>query len=104
MNSFKRVHSFQIELNLEVLVFGERGKLEYQMKSLSVQGRELKTNSDPHMASTLGFEPGAISVVGECSYYSHHATLAPLEAGEGKKKRKKLLIEFHNHRLINVAC
>ena len=55
------------------------------------------------MASTLGFEPGAISVVGECSYYSHHATLAPLEAGEGKK-RKKLSIEFHNHRLINVAC
>ena len=87
MNSFKRVHSFQIELNLEVLVFGERGKLEYQMKSLSVQGRELKTNSDPHMASTLGFEPEAISVVGECSYYSHHATLAPLEAGEGKKER-----------------
>ena len=87
MNSFKRVHSFQIELNLEVLVFGERGKLEYQMKSLSVQGRELKTNSDPHMASTLGFEPGAISVVGECSHYSHHATLSPLEAGEGKKER-----------------
>ena len=88
MNSFKRVHSFQIELNLEVLVFGERGKLEYQMKSLSVQGRELKTNSDPHMASTLGFEPGAVSVVGECSHYSHHATLAPLEAGEGKKKKE----------------
>ena len=103
MNSFKRVHSFQIELNLELLVFEERGKLEYRMKSLSVQGRELTTNSDPHKASTPGFEPGAISVVGECSHYSHHATLAPLEAGEGKK-RKKLSVEFHNHRLINVAC
>ena len=58
MNSFKRVHSFQSELNLEVLGFEERGKPEYQMKTLSVQGRELTTNSDPHMAWTPGFDPG----------------------------------------------
>ena len=42
--------------NLEVLVFGERGKPEYLEKNLSEQGREPTTNST-HI-STPGFEPG----------------------------------------------
>ena len=42
--------------NLEVLVFGERGKPEYPEKNLSEQGREPTTNST-HI-STPGFEPG----------------------------------------------
>ena len=41
--------------NLEVLVFGERGKPEYPEKNLSEQGREPTTNST-HI-STPGFEP-----------------------------------------------
>ena len=45
MNSFKRVRAFQIELELEVLVFEERGKPEYPEKNLLEQGREPKTNS-----------------------------------------------------------
>ena len=43
--------------NLEMLVFEERGKLEYQEeKPLGARGR---TNNklNPHMASTPGFEP-----------------------------------------------
>ena len=39
-----------------MLVFEERGKLEYPEKNLSEQGRENKLN--PHMVSTPGFEPG----------------------------------------------
>ena len=42
--------------NLEVLVFGERGKLEYPEKNLSEQGREPTTNS-AHI-SKPGFDPG----------------------------------------------
>ena len=45
MNSFKRVRAFQIELELEVLVFEERGKPEYPAKSLSEQRGEPTTNS-----------------------------------------------------------
>ena len=41
--------------NLEVLVFGERGKPEYPEKNLSEQSREPTTNST-HI-STPGFEP-----------------------------------------------
>ena len=43
VNSFKRFRAFQIEL--EVLVFEERGKPEYPEKNLSEQGREPTTNS-----------------------------------------------------------
>ena len=42
--------------NLEVLVFGERGKPGNPEKNLSEQGREPTTNST-HI-STPGFEPG----------------------------------------------
>jgi len=42
--------------NLEMLVFGERGKLEYPEKNLLQQGREPTTNST-HMPA-LGFESG----------------------------------------------
>ena len=43
--------------NLEMLVFEERGKLEYPEKPL---GEKERTNNklNPHMASTPGFEPG----------------------------------------------
>ena len=42
-----------------MLVFEERGKLEYPEKNLSEQGREPTTTElNPHMASTPGFEPG----------------------------------------------
>ena len=44
--------------NLEMLVFEERGKPEFLEKNLSEQGREPKQKINPHMASTLGFEPG----------------------------------------------
>ena len=49
-------------LNLEVLVFGERGKPEYPEKNLSDVGAEKRTNNklNPHMTSSLGIEPGHI--------------------------------------------
>ena len=40
-----------------MLVFGERGKLEYPGKNLSEQSRE-PTNVNPHMTSDLVIEPG----------------------------------------------
>ena len=58
MNSFKRVHSFQIELNLEVLVFGERGKLEYPEKNHLEQGREPTTNSTHIWRRRWDLNPG----------------------------------------------
>ena len=57
--------------NLEVLVFGERGKPEYPEKNLPEQGRELTTNST-HISTP---EPRATLVGGERSH--HWATLAP---------------------------
>ena len=42
----------------QVLVFKERGKLEYPEKNLSEQGREPTTNSTHIMASMRGFKPG----------------------------------------------
>ena len=42
--------------NLEMLVFGERGKPEYPEENLSQQGGEPTTNST-HMPAP-GFEPG----------------------------------------------
>ena len=42
-----------------MLVFEERGKLEYPKENLSEQRREPTTNSTPtSMAPTQGFEPG----------------------------------------------
>ena len=58
MNSFKRVHSFQIELNLEVLVFGERGKLEYPEKNHLEQRREPTTNSTHIWRRRWDLKPG----------------------------------------------
>ena len=50
---------FLIELDMEMLVFEERGKPEYPEENLSEQRREPTTNKlNPHMASTAGFEPG----------------------------------------------
>ena len=43
--------------NLEMLVFEERGKLEYPGKNLSEQRREPTTNST-HMTPGPGIEPG----------------------------------------------
>ena len=43
--------------NLEMLVFKERGKLEYPEKNLSEQSREPTTNST-HMTPGPGIEPG----------------------------------------------
>ena len=45
MNSFKRVRTFQIELEFESVGFEERGKPEYPNKNLSEQWREATTNS-----------------------------------------------------------
>ena len=60
--------------NLEMLVFEERGKPEYQEKNLSEQGREPTTNSTHKcLVLTPGFEPWATSVGGECSH--HNANL-----------------------------
>ena len=70
----KRVRAFLIELELEVLVFKEREKLEFPEKNLSKQGREPTTSSTHIMASKPGFEPRATWVGGECSH--HCATLA----------------------------
>ena len=68
------VHS-RSNWNLEVLVFKERGKLEYLEKNLSEERREPETNST-HIwrrcqDSNLGHTGGD-----ECSH--HCATLAPL--------------------------
>ena len=43
MNSVKRVRAFRIELELEVLVFKDRGNPEYPEKNLSEQLNELKS-------------------------------------------------------------
>ena len=45
MDSFKRVRAFQIDWNLKVLVFKERGKTEYPEKNFSEQRRKPTTNS-----------------------------------------------------------
>ena len=45
MNSFKRVRTFQNELEFGSVGFEERGKPEYPEKNLSEQGREPTTNS-----------------------------------------------------------
>ena len=44
--------------NLEVLVFDERGKLEYPEKNLSGQSRKPTTNSTHIMTPGPGIEPG----------------------------------------------
>ena len=44
--------------DLEVLVFEEKGKSEYQEKNLSEKGREPTTNSTLHMKPSPGIEPG----------------------------------------------
>ena len=57
-NSLEHVRAFQIELEFESVGFKGEGKTEVSgEKPLGV--RE-KTNNklNPHMASTLGFEPG----------------------------------------------
>ena len=43
--------------NLKMLVFEDRGKLEYPEKPLQAKKRT-KNKLNPHMASTPGFEPG----------------------------------------------
>ena len=45
MNSFKRVRTFQIELEFGSVGFEERGKPEYPGRNLSEQGGEPTTNS-----------------------------------------------------------
>ena len=45
MNSFKRVRTFQIELEFGSVVFLGEGKPEYPEKNLSEQRREPTTNS-----------------------------------------------------------
>ena len=58
MNSFKRVRAFQIELEFGSVGFWGEGKTGVPgEKSL---GAKERTNNklNPHMASTLGFEPG----------------------------------------------
>ena len=59
--------------NLEVLVFGERGKPEYPEKNLSEQGREPTTQ--PTYGVDVGIWTRATLVGGERSH--HCATLAP---------------------------
>ena len=60
MNSLKRVRAFQIELELEVLVFEERGKPENPEKSLSEQRREPTTNSTHIWRRRRELNPGYI--------------------------------------------
>ena len=48
------------QINLEVLVFKERGKPENLEKNLSEQRREPTTNLTQHMALTPRFEPGPL--------------------------------------------
>ena len=62
--------------NLEMLVFEERGKPEYQEKNLSEQGREPTTTST-HIWRQGRIWTRATLVGGECSH--HCATLAPLK-------------------------
>ena len=53
-----------------MLVFVERGKLEYPEKNLSEQRREPAMNKlSPRMVHTLGFEPRATLEGGECSQH-----------------------------------
>ena len=55
-NRCKGVRAFQVEFELEVLVFVEGGKPEDPEKTL---GARMRTNNkfNPHMASTSGIEP-----------------------------------------------
>ena len=58
MNSFKRVHAFQIELEFESVGFWGEGKTG--VPGEKPLGAKERTNNklNPHMASTPGFEPG----------------------------------------------
>ena len=56
-NWLKRVRAFQIELEFGRW-FLRREEYRYLEKNLSEQVREPTANSNPHMTSTPGFEPG----------------------------------------------
>ena len=58
MNSFKRVHAFQIELEFVSVGFGGEGKTG--VPGEKPLGAKERTNNklNPHMALTPGFEPG----------------------------------------------
>ena len=60
MNSFKRVHAFQIELEFVSVGFEERGKLEYPEKNLLEQRREPTTNSTHIWRRRRDLNPGHI--------------------------------------------
>ena len=49
--------NLQVRIGIWMLVFQERGKLEYPEKNLSGQGREPTTNSTQHLTPGLGVEP-----------------------------------------------
>ena len=66
---------FQIELDLEMLVFEERGEPENPEENLSEQGREPTTNSTTYDAE-FGNRTWAALVGGECCH--HCAIPAPL--------------------------
>ena len=58
MNSFKRVRTFQIELEFGSVVFWGEGKPEYPEKNLSEQRREPTTNSIHIWLQRRGLNPG----------------------------------------------
>ena len=58
MNSFKRVCVFQIELEFGSVGFCEEGKTGAAGKKPLEARERINNKLNPHMASTLGFEPG----------------------------------------------
>jgi len=84
VNSFKRVRAFQIELELEVLVFEERGKPEYPEKNLSEQRREPTTNSTHIWLRRRDSNPGHIGERRVLSPLRH-----PCSPVRGSKRRQE---------------
>ena len=82
--------------NLEMLVFEERGKPEYPVKTLSEQGREPTTNLT-HTDAEFGTRTRPTLVGGECS---HHCTNpAPLIDQQRPKRVDITLAVFCNDML-----
>ena len=52
-----------VNVNLEMLVFDERGKSEYPVKNLSEQAREPTTNSTTYNAGSHWWEASALTTV-----------------------------------------
>ena len=87
MNSFKRVRTFQIELEFGNVGFWREGKTG--VPGEKPLGAKERTNNklNPHMASTAGFEPrphwweaSAVTTAPPLSHHLHLRTLPPLQS------------------------